>query len=317
MDSGREEPEALGAGRLGGNAMMTGQRPGALARARGGVGRRLKHVRDALEWKAAQALWDRGPWCRNRWGHLYQAISLSEYHYIRDGNPETHEARLLERLLRPGMTVVDVGANHGLFSLEAAHFVGPHGRIHAFEPAPRTRERFTENVRVNGLDGLVRIFPHALGEHPGSARLRVHHELSGLNSLAQEDIVWNRSRLVADELVSVPVVTLDDHAEAAGLNWIDFLKIDVEGFELAVLRGAKWLLAGQRIRWLMIEVGDVTCANARVDPARILDELAAHDYGLHAIEPDGSIGRRVEAFPDGPFAANFLAFPTKEGADRR
>jgi FkbM family methyltransferase len=268
----------------------------------------LSRVRDALEWKAARALWDRGPWCRNRWGHVYQAISLSEYHYVRNGNPETHEARLLERLLKPGMTVVDVGSNHGLFSLEAAHFVGPSGRIHAFEPAPRTRERLVENLRVNELEGLVRVFPHALGECPAMARLRVHHEMSGLNSLAQEDIVWNRERLPADELVDVPVATLDDHAEATGLGVIDFLKIDVEGFELFVLRGARKRLSGRLVRWIMLEVGDQTCASARVDPSQILDELTSRRYALHAINPDGTIGGRVESFPTGTFAANFLAY---------
>jgi FkbM family methyltransferase len=234
-------------------------------------------------------------------------MSFSEYHYLRDGNPETHEARLLERLLAPGMTVVDVGANHGLFSLEAAHFVGRSGRIHAFEPAPRTRAVLESNLKVNDLDDRIRLFPSAVGAEPGTARLRIHHERSGLNTLAAEDIRWNRRRLPADEVVEVPVTTLDLHAKALGLEAIDFLKIDVEGFELSVLKGARGLLARHAVRWIMVEVGDLTCANARVAPGAILAELSAHGYRLRAIDSEGRIGPRVVDFPAGSFAANFVA----------
>src|SRR3954447_11052715 len=91
------------------------------------AGRRLagyyRRVRDPVEWWGVRALWGRSPWSRNRLGHRFQALSLSEYRYLRDGNPEAHISRFIERVLRPGMTVLDVGANHGLFSMEAAHHV--------------------------------------------------------------------------------------------------------------------------------------------------------------------------------------------------
>ena len=280
-----------------------------LTRARRGVGRQFRELRDRFEWHTARAIAGAPPWCRNHWGHRYRAISLAEYHYLRDGNPETYEAALLGRLLQPGMTVLDVGANHGLFSLEAAHFVGPSGRIHAFEPAPATRRLLQDNLAANGLHDLVRVFPHALGSVPGVARLRVHHELSGLNTLAPEDITWNHARLAADEVVEVPVGRLDDHAREQGLDAIDFLKIDVEGYELSVLRGARALLEARRVRWIMLEVGDVTCANARVAPAEILDYMHGLGYAVHAITERGERGERLSRFPAGPFSANFLALP--------
>jgi FkbM family methyltransferase len=272
-----------------------------------GVARRVRRVRDRVEWQAAATLVGRSPWCRNRWGHRYQAISLADYHYLRDGNPETHEARLLERLLRPGMTVVDVGANHGLFSLEALVHVGRNARIHAFEPAPDTRAVLIDNLAANGQHG-IRVFPQALGAAPGTARLRVHRGFSGLNTLADHDITWNHRRLAADAIVDVPVTTLDAHAAAEGLDHVDFLKIDVEGFEPAVLRGAADLLRTRRVRWVLVEIGDATCANAGCSPEEVRAALARHGYVLHAITPEGAIGARVEAFPAGSFSANFLAF---------
>ncbi len=195
-------------------------------------------------------------------------MSLSEYHYVRDGNPETHEARLIENLLDHGMTVIDVGANHGLFSMEAAHLIGPTGRIDAFEPAPETRSLLERNLRANGLERIVRVVPSALAAERGTARLRIHRDLSGLNTLADDDITWNHRILRADTVIEVPLMTLDDHADAETLDHIDFLKIDVEGFELAVLRGARRLLTERRIGWVMLEVGDLTCANAQREAGR-------------------------------------------------
>src|SRR5690242_13737986 len=136
--------------------------PSVISRAVGGISRRCKKLRNTIEWNTVQALRHEAPWSRNRWGQRYQAVSLSEYHYLRDGNPETYESALIERIIRPGMTIIDVGANHGMFSLEAAHLIGREGTIHAFEPTPSTRSLLLNNLAVNGLD-QVKVFPSALG----------------------------------------------------------------------------------------------------------------------------------------------------------
>jgi FkbM family methyltransferase len=282
----------------------------ALSRAARGLTRRCKEMRNTIEWRTVQALRREAPWSRNRWGQRYQAISLTEYHYLRDGNPETYESTLIERLLHPGMIVVDVGANHGMFSLEAAHLVGREGVVHAFEPTPSTHALLVNNLAVNGLTS-VKVFPSALGDAPGTARLRVHRELSGLNTLAAGEITWNRKALAADEIIDVPVTTLDAHAEDEALGRIDFLKIDVEGFELGVIRGARGLLRSKRVDRIMLEIGDVTCANAGVAPIAILNELESLGYQLYAISPEGEVIDRIVSFPETAFSANFLAVPAR------
>jgi FkbM family methyltransferase len=265
-------------------------------------------MRNTIEWHSAHAIRNEAPWSQNRWGQRYQAVSLSEYHYLRDGNPENYESALIERALQPGMTVIDVGANHGMFSLEAAHLVGPNGLVHAFEPTPGTRKLLVNNLAVNRIS-TVTVFPSALAEHPGTARLRVHKELSGLNTLAQVDVTWNRQKLVADQIIEVPVTTLDAHTLEEGLERIDFLKIDVEGFELSVLRGASELLSQKRVDLILLEIGDVTCATAGVEPMELLNELESHGYRLHSINPEGEITDRVRSFPRSTFSANFVAIP--------
>ncbi len=154
----------------------------------------------------------------------------------------------------------------------------------------------------------MRVFAQGLGARRGTAPLRVHHEWTGLNTFADQDIHWLGRLLHADEILTVPMTTLDAHAAAEGLDRMDFLKIDAEGFELFVLRGARRLLSSRRVRWVLLEVGDGTCTNALVEPAEILVELAEHGYDLYAIAADGAVGARVEAFPSGSFSANFLAF---------
>jgi FkbM family methyltransferase len=214
------------------------------------------------------------------------------------------------------MTILDVGANHGLFSLEAARHIGPTGRVHAFEPTPGVRDQLLANLRSNGLDAIVEVIPAAVGAEEGSAKFRVHHGMTALNTMAAQDIVWLGRPLAADEVIEVPVLTLDAHALRSGLDFIDFLKIDVEGFELHVLRGTRGLLASRRVGVIMLEVGDGTCANAGVDPRDVLDELTASGYDLFGIEPDGSIGARIERFPDDSFSANYLAMPSADRTDK-
>jgi FkbM family methyltransferase len=278
------------------------------ARAVRGVSRRCRELRNTIEWNAAHALRRRAPWSRNRWGQRYQAASLTDYHYLRDGNPETHESAFIERVLRPGMTVVDVGANHGMFSMEAAHLVGAGGEVHAFEPTPATLLLLRQNLASNSLS-RVQVFPCGLGAAPGTARLRVHHHYGGLNTLAPRDVTWNRRTLRADAIIDVPITTLDLHCAREKLDRVDFLKIDVEGFELSVLQGARGMLAARRIDQILLEIGDLTCATAGVGPIEVLSELESLGYELHAIAPDGKVLDRVRGFPKMNFSANFLAVP--------
>lgn len=292
------------------NDTMSRRHPSLVSRAARGIVRRCKMLRNTIEWSAVHAMRHEAPWSQNRWGQRYQAVSLSEYHYLRDGNPETYESALIERVVRPGMTIIDVGANHGMFSLEVAHFIGNEGVIHAFEPTPSTRNLLLSNLASNNLT-TVKVFPSAVGEAPGTARLRVHREMSGLNTLAPQEITWNRKLLAADEIIEVAITTLDAHAEAEGLGPIDFLKIDVEGFELGVLRGARGLLRDKRVARIMLEVGDATCANAGIAPMEILNELHSLDYQLHEINPEGEIAGCIQSFPTATFSANFFAVPMK------
>jgi FkbM family methyltransferase len=134
-------------------------------------------------------------------------------------------AAILERL-PVGGTFFDVGANSGLFSLMAARKAGPSGRIVAIEPSPVMVERLRFNVCTNGFNN-VEIIEAAAGAETGSATLYVNPKQRGKSNLAemQEGCIGE----------TVPVRTLLSIVELAGIDRIDAMKIDVEGYEDRVL----------------------------------------------------------------------------------
>lgn len=146
-----------------------------------------------------------------------------------EGERAVAERHLLTRWLSSGHRVLDVGANLGYYALLFARAVGPDGIVECFEPEPQNVETLTENIRANRLMERVRIHPVAVGETSGSVRLD-----PGLNGVVNE-----RGTL------KVAVVRLDDLDDLRDRP-VDLLKIDVEGYEGPVLRGAARLLARDR-----------------------------------------------------------------------
>lgn len=140
------------------------------------------------------------------------------------------ENRLMARFLRAGDIALDVGANIGTCTLAMAHSVGPSGLVYAFEPQALVFQTLCANLAINGLT-QVRASPWAVGEEAGAARIPV--------PVLDSDANFGAVRVqTTGHTEAVPLVRLDD----VGIERAALLKIDVEGMELAVLRGAAALL---------------------------------------------------------------------------
>jgi FkbM family methyltransferase len=179
---------------------------------------RLNHAR----------LWRRGV---RVWGRRVRASSLDRLLCLwlhRTGAMGRAGRRLLEQRVRPGMQVVDVGANVGLYALLLAQLAGPGGHVFAFEPGPGLFRALKHNCRRGGLSNLTPL-RLALGETAGRARLSCSAFNAGDNRLG------GPGRHGAE----VEVARLDD--VLAGRR-IDFIKMDVQGHELHVLRGMEEVL---------------------------------------------------------------------------
>ena len=165
------------------------------------------------------------------------------------------ELRMYERFktaLRPGMTVLDVGASFGLYSLAAAHRVGASGRVVAFEPARRSASALRLHLEWNGGGERVEVVEAAVAASTGAARFW-EQEVSFVASLSEASARREEGSFATPvQQRRVPVVTLDDFCATRTIE-PDVVKIDVEGAESSVLRGAREIL-GRRHAVLFLEV---------------------------------------------------------------
>ncbi len=137
------------------------------------------------------------------------------------------EIKFLRRLVQPGQTVMDIGANVGVYALSLARRVGPTGQVWAFEPASATAELLAASITANGITWL-QLQRQALSDHTGTAWLQTHGQ-SELNSLGPEQGPGEE----------VPLTTLDTCLVEFSWKQVDVLKIDAEGEEERILAGGQ------------------------------------------------------------------------------
>jgi FkbM family methyltransferase len=172
---------------------------------------------------------------------------------------EPGESRLVRELLGPGDTFVDVGAHIGWFSTIAAGRVGETGQVVAIEPYPANATVLKDNLARNRCRN-VRVLGSAVGSAPGTLTLARGADSGGVTALD-----WVRTGRV-----EVPVTTLDE--ALAGVGPVALLKIDVEGWEAQVLRGAARTLA--RAGRVLIEINPPALRRAGSSPEELSGILA-------------------------------------------
>lgn len=147
--------------------------------------------------------------------------------------------------------IFDVGANVGQSALRYCEAF-PHARVFAFEPGPETFKILSANVETSRRVKAERL---ALGQQPGEAELHMY-ELSVLNSLTP-NTTYSARYNTKGKTVSCRLETLDNYCAQHNIERLDLLKIDTEGSELAVLQGAKRMLASGAIRFVYAEFNEV------------------------------------------------------------
>ena len=185
------------------------------------------------------------------------------------------ERRFLRAVLKPGMTVVDVGANIGIYTRFFAREIGSTGRVHAFEPAQQNFLRLEAAVR--GLGNAVANHA-AVGERSGTTTLFLSDRLN----------VDHRTFDSGDGRAGVAVkqVALDDYFPAA--TRVDVMKVDVQGFELQVLQGARRLMTENAGVTILMEFWPYGLAQASTRPCDLIHFARALGFSVRPISSTSS-----------------------------
>jgi FkbM family methyltransferase len=213
-------------------------------------------------------------------------LSVSFLAHLWKGTTQQHHRELIPligRLVPADAVVFDVGAHAGQFTKLFAR-AASRGRVYAFEPSSYARSILRSVVWLHGLRNVA-IVPVALGADLGLAPLTMPIKASGasgfgLSHLGPPEAHW---RAVAQELVAQ--ATIDDIADALRLDRLDFIKADIEGWELQMLRGARAAVDRFRPR-LMLELTSEHLARAGDRLDDVFEFLAAHRYRGFSMAPD-------------------------------
>ena len=206
---------------------------------------------------------------------------------------------LIVKLLPRSGVFVDVGANIGLVSLSVAAR-RPDASVFAFEPDPANATRFLRNADLNNAHAQCRLEMVALGSEAGVAEIARGSE-SGHSHIA----------IGEEHGSSISVDTLDAYAARLGLETIDVLKVDVEGYEPFVFQGAAGLLGDGRVGAIVCELNDPLLGRTGFTRAKVVALLEDHGYRPELIPPTGA--RQLRQQPTLSYAGDVLFVKRGEG----
>ncbi len=224
-------------------------------------------------------------WTKNNYKMFVDSRDVSiAPHLILEGVYEEHTDAALRRLVSPGMNVVEIGANVGLFTLLMCHRAGSSGSVYAFECDPVLAQIARDNLELNGFSRIGTIDERAISNQIGtlSFRATTRHRGGGtlVAGLQQIPELTESER----ETIAVQAVTLDDFLAGYDRR-IDFMKIDAEGAETDIIAGGRRIFAdpGYRVT-VMMEFAPRFMREAGMDPATQLDELCSWGFTFSRID---------------------------------
>jgi FkbM family methyltransferase len=197
---------------------------------------------------------------------------------------ENATSRILDLLLKEGVTFVDIGANIGIHTVHAARRVGQTGNVFAFEPRPQNFDLLQKSIHVNGLTNVCKCMNFAIAAAEGSATLHLS-DICGHNSLFP--LVDERTKTKA-EVKTVPldkVIPVDERFRV--------VKIDAEGAELEVLAGMEQTVKNCREIVLIVEFGVPHLERNGVTSAEWFDRFFAHGFDVFALDEQAASWRQV------------------------
>jgi FkbM family methyltransferase len=201
-------------------------------------------------------------------------------HLMLEGRWEPWIERVIAEAVKPGMRFCDVGANFGYYTVLGAQWVGPEGRVFAFEANPAICRKLRKSVSINGFDPVVRIFELGVSDTEGVLELAFTHEYSGGGAFGVGDHgYWKTER--------VRVRTAPIDALLSDIPAVEVMKVDVEGMEAAALRGAAGLIGRSPSLTMVVEFQESGLLEEPGGALAYLAGFVAQGFSIALIEPAG------------------------------
>jgi len=226
--------------------------------------------------------------------------------------PLEHKEQLLtQQIVSKGAIVFDVGANVGDYSIWLSNLVGYFGKVYAFEPTSHSFEEFEKRIEQYDTSNVFIEKKAIFSENKLVEINEFPDEYSAWNSLGKPvmgDPSQNFTQIVPIvKQETVEAITLDLFCQEKNIEFIDFLKIDVEGAESEVFKGASRLLANQKVRFIQFEISQNMLKGFGKTAKESFEPLLEHNYECHRIDVDGRIGEL--ATDSNSYYENYIAFP--------
>ena len=217
---------------------------------------------------------------------------------------EPFETELFARCIRDSMTVVDVGANVGYYSLLAARRVGNGGRVFAIEANPAVYSMLLQNIAVNDYHEIIPV-NRCVSNLSGEARFRIDRAVAG------ESGMLPRYEAERQDTITVDTGTLDDLLPDGAA---DVLKIDIEGAEGLALMGASRLLRNCRPQ-IFMEFVPALLTKMGTPPADVLGTIKQYGYSTYLINEKSRTLQTIADEDEIPSGGNLFCTPPDKGRD--
>ena len=206
----------------------------------------------------------------------------------------------MRRFVKPGMSVFDLGANLGWYTTLLADLVGESGEVHGFEPTPSTFNRLKSNIELNNLEDRVRINQLALGEFEENVSMSLEDGLPDGHAAVTND----------GSGYEVKQTTFDRYLVAERIGQVDFLKVDIEGSELGMFKGASKLFAQKSKPIMIVEMALDTTKSFGYTPKDLIEYLNSQaKYDYFCISETEADLVPIDGFREGDKGANVLCLP--------
>jgi len=198
---------------------------------------------------------------------------------------EKAETKFFYTACHDGMTFLDVGANIGYYTALAARIVGPNGNVIALEPDPESYQYLEQTIKANAV-GNVQAFQIAASDSPATLPLFISKDNRGDNRLYAP--AEKRPQ------IEVKARPIDELLSENNINTVDFIKIDVQGYEPKVIAGLKKTITGSPNITILMEFWPKGIAEAGGDAKKFLDDLRKLGLTLFELKSEGDLRKLTD-----------------------